>query len=112
MAKTIAEAKCRVLKQQIHALGWVRPGSVIRRYMRCGNPSCRCVAKPARLHGPYYQWSHKICGRTVSLRLSEGQVRLCREWAGNHKKLRKLLRRLEALALRETDRMLGAISRT
>jgi hypothetical protein len=110
MKKTAAAEKHEVLKRQILELGWARPGSVIRRYMRCGNPSCRCMAEPPQLHGPYYQWSHKIRGRSVSLRLSEGQARLALEWAGNHKRLKKLLRQMEALVLRETDRILGAIS--
>lgn len=110
MASAAAEEKYVALKRQILALGWARPGSVIRRYMRCGNPACRCMASPDQLHGPYHQWSHKIRGRTVSLRLSEEQARLAREWANNHKKLKKLLRQLEALALQQTDRMLGAIS--
>lgn len=110
MKKTEAQRGYDELKRQILAIGWARPGSVIRRYMRCGNPSCRCMANPPRLHGPYYQWSHKIRGRSVSLRLSDRQVRLAMDWAGNHRRLKKWLRQMEALALQETDRMLGAIS--
>lgn len=108
MKNSGAEKKYKALKRQMVALGWARPGSVIRRYMRCGNAACRCMAKPAQLHGPYYQWSHKIRGRSVSLRISENQARLALEWAGNHKKMKKLLRQLEALALKETDRILAA----
>lgn len=104
------EEEYRQLKRQIMALGWARPGSVIRRYMPCGNPTCRCMATPPELHGPYTQWSHKIGGKTRSLRLPEGQARLAKEWAQNYKKLKKLLHRMETLALRETDRILGAIS--
>ena len=100
----------RALKRQILALGWARPGSVIRRYMPCGNPSCRCMADPPALHGPYYQWSHKINGKTRSRRLSQGQARLCRQWADNYKKLKRLLHRMDRLALQETDRVLGSIS--
>lgn len=107
---TSADERYEVLKRRIQTLGWARPGSVIRRYMRCGNPACRCRGRPARLHGPYYQWSHKIRGTTVSLRLSREQARVARKWADNHKKLKRLLRQLEALALQETDRALGAIS--
>jgi hypothetical protein len=106
------KAKYEAVKEEIRVLGWARPGSVTRRYVTCGNPSCRCAATPPELHGPYYQWSHKIRGTTRSLRLSEAQARQCREWAANYKRLRKLVRRLEALALQETDRVLGAISRS
>jgi hypothetical protein len=105
-----AEAEYRDLKRRIVELGWARPGSVTRRFMPCGQPTCRCMAKPPQLHGPYYQWSHKIGGKTVSLRLSEEQAKLALEWAGNYKQLKKLLRRMEQIALRETGRILGAIS--
>jgi hypothetical protein len=105
-----AEAKFEQLKEQILELGFVRPGSLVRRYMRCGNPSCRCMGTPPRLHGPYYQWSYKIAGKTRSIRLSEQQAKLCEQWAQNHKKLKGLLRQMEQLSLKETDRILGAIS--
>ena len=98
------------VKRQILALGWARPGSVIRRFMPCGNPTCRCMATPAHLHGPYFQWSHKIGGKTRSLRLSPGQARLAKDWADNYKKLKRLLRRMDQIALHETDRILGSIS--
>lgn len=110
MARRNRGEEYRQLKRQILALGWARPGSVIRRYMPCGNPACRCMATPPELHGPYTQWSHKIGGKTRSLRLSENQARLAKEWAQNYKKLKNLLRRMEQLALQETDRILGSIS--
>lgn len=105
-----ADKEYRELKRGIVELGWARPGSVTRRFMPCGQPTCRCMAKPPQLHGPYFQWSHKIAGKTVSLRLSGDQARLALEWAGNYKHLKKLLRRMEQIALRETNRILGSIS--
>ena len=110
MAPKDREREYQEIKRQILALGWARPGSVIRRYMPCGNPTCRCMARSAQLHGPYFQWSHKIGGKTQSLRLSEDQARMAKQWADNYKKLKKLLRRMVRLALQETDRILGSIS--
>jgi hypothetical protein len=107
-----AQAKFERLKKQILELGFVRPGSLVRRYMPCGNPSCRCMATPPRLHGPYYQWSYKIAGKTHSIRLSQEQAKLCEEWVHNHKRLKRILREMEQLSLNETDRILGAISRS
>ena len=80
------------LKQAVGSLGFVRPGSVVRRFMPCGNPGCRCMADPPQLHGPYYQWSYKVRGKTVSVRLNEAQARLCEEWLQNHRQLRVLVR--------------------
>lgn len=99
------------LKQQILALGFVRPGSLVKRFMPCGKPSCCCMGKPPRLHGPYFQWSYKLVGKTRTVRLSKEQARLCQPWMQNHRSLRRLLRQMERLSLNETDRVLGEISR-
>ncbi len=69
------------------------------------------MARPPRLHGPYYQWTYKVAGKTKTMRLSAQQARLCRPWLRNHKQLKRLVRQMEQLSLRETDRILGAISR-
>jgi len=106
------QARFEALKQEILGLGFVRPGSLVRRFMPCGNTACACMGRPPRLHGPYYQWTHKVAGKTRTLRLSEDQARLCRQWVRDHKRLKMLLRRMEKLSLRETDRALGAISRS
>jgi hypothetical protein len=107
--KNSAEEKFLKLKREIVALGWARPGSVIRRYMPCGKPSCRCMATPPQLHGPYYQWSHKVGGKTRSVRLPENQVALAQEWAENHRKFKKILNQIERLALTETDKILASM---
>lgn len=94
------------LKRTLQRLGFVRPGSLVRRFMPCGKPSCRCMADPTQLHGPYYQWTMKLRGKTVTLRLGEGQARLCEEWVANHRSLKAIVRKMEALGLKETDRLL------
>ena len=99
------------LKRQILGLGFARPGSLVRRFMPCGKPSCCCMGKPPRLHGPYFQWSCKLAGKTRTVRLSREQARLCQPWMRNHRSLRRLLRQMERVSLNETDRALGAISR-
>jgi len=69
------------------------------------------MGRPPQLHGPYYQWTYKVRGKTRTVRLSEAQARRCQEWIRNHRELRRLVRRMEQLSLKETDRILGAISR-
>jgi hypothetical protein len=109
MPSVDAKSSFEALKRQILELGFVRPGSLVRRFMPCGNPACRCMAHPPQLHGPYYQWSYKIAGKTRSIRLSEEQARLCQEWIRNHKRLKQLLRQMEQLSLKETNRIIGAM---
>lgn len=110
MGGSRADTLYRALKEQIAALGLVRPGSLVKRFMACGKSGCACMADPPRLHGPYWQWSRKLKGKTVTRRLSDAQARLCAEWIRNHRQLRKLVRRMEVLSLRETDRILRSIS--
>ncbi len=38
-------------------------------YRSCGKPGCACKALPPRLHGPYYQWTRKVDGKTAELML-------------------------------------------
>lgn len=109
MAETTADYE--ELKRLLLELGYARPGSLVRRFMPCGKAGCACMRQPPALHGPYYQWSRKVRGKTVTRRLDPEQARICREWTANHRRLRILVRRIEALALKETDRILGAISR-
>lgn len=106
-----AQRRYEALKQDLRGLGFVRPGSLVRRFMPCGRPGCRCLADPPRLHGPYYQWTHKVRGKTVTMRLTEAQARLCKVWLRNHRRLRALVRRMEAVSLRETNRLLRAAAK-
>lgn len=94
------------LKEALQRLGYVRPGSLVRRFMPCGKPSCRCMGDPRALHGPYYQWTLRVRGKTKTVRLTEDQARLCEEWIANHRKLKDIVRRMEVMSLKETDRLL------
>jgi hypothetical protein len=84
-------------KAQIQALGYVIAGTVQRRQYRCGKPNCRCVTEGI-LHGPYYQWTRKIGGKTVNLNLDHPSAREVQEWIQNNRKLRKLCHRLEKIS--------------
>lgn len=110
MPSTSTPREFEALKQQLVALGLVRPGSLVRRYMPCGKPGCHCMAKPPVLHGPYYQWTYRLRGNTITKRLNAAQAAQCAVWIQNYRKLRTLSRRIVGLSLKETDRILRTIS--
>jgi hypothetical protein len=83
------------------------PGTVATRYMRCGKATCRCKADPPQLHGPYYQWTRKIDGKTVARWLTEEQLARYQPWFANAQRLRQLFTELEALSLRIAERAEG-----
>lgn len=94
------------LAQQLAAVGFVPPGSVVRRFMPCGKPGCRCQADPPVLHGPYWQWTRKVKGKTVTRRLTEPQARVYLELIANRRRLRKILSEMEQVSERAAQILL------
>jgi hypothetical protein len=80
------------------------PGSVAVRSYRCGKPNCGCHGDPARLHGPYVQWSRSTGGRTVHRRMSEEQLADYGPLFDEARRLRGLLDELETLTQRIVER--------
>lgn len=92
----------RALARQIADIGLLHGGSLLRRYTRCANPRCRCQADPPRRHGPYWQWTAKVDGKTVTRRLNERQAAQYAEWIANDRELTRLvteMRRVSAQAI-------------
>jgi hypothetical protein len=89
----------QAVKEQIQALGYVLPGSVIRRLYRCGKPSCRCQQDPSALHGPYYQWTRKVKGKTVGMNVDCHFSPVVRGWIKNDRALRRFIGRMHQLTL-------------
>ena len=80
-------------------IGFALPGSLVERRIRCGKPGCRCAVDPTALHGPYFSWTRKVNGKTVTRLLSAAQVERYREWFANARRIRDLAGELEALSL-------------
>jgi hypothetical protein len=91
------ERQYRDLAAQLAAIGYIASGSIAQRYNRCGKSNCACHADPPRLHGPYWQWTAKVDGKTVNKRLSEREARLYREWIDNDREARSLLTQMRAI---------------
>lgn len=93
----------RAMQERIVAdLGSVEfalPGTILERRVRCGKKGCHCRADPPQLHGPYYQWTRKVAGKTETRLLSAAQMARYGPWFENAKRLRNLTTKLEALSL-------------
>src|SRR5450755_715327 len=77
------ETRYRELAAELAGIGLIHSGSVTRRYTRCATPGCKCHADPPQPHGPYYQWTAKVNGKTVTRRLTKTQASLYQEWIDN-----------------------------
>jgi hypothetical protein len=97
---------------ELAGLGLALPGSLIQRRVRCGRATCRCHDDPPELHGPYWQWTRKQAGKTVSRLVPDDQVDDYRQWLDNHRRLRELVAELEDLTLTIADQATGHQPRT
>ncbi|MFZ5850958.1 MAG: DUF6788 family protein [Actinomycetota bacterium] len=104
-AQRLASAQRRYgrLAAQLADIGLITAGSLTRRYTRCTSLGCRCNAEPPRPHGPYWQWTAKINGKTVTRRLTAAEARLYQEWIDNDRKLRSLIDQMRAAATEATE---------
>jgi len=98
-------ADLRRFEQLIKALIQIKPplpGSVSNQRNVCGKPECRCKDKTnPRPHGPHYQLSCSLNGKSSSLSVKPGEVDDVRGMNENYKNLRSLLVELskESLSL-------------
>jgi hypothetical protein len=100
------ERRYRALALQLADVGYIAAGSVAPRYNRCGKESCGCHADPPRLHGPYFQWTAKVNGKTVNRRLTPSQAALYSEWIGNDRQVRALIAEMRDVAAKAQQLML------
>ncbi|MGH8296549.1 MAG: DUF6788 family protein [Steroidobacteraceae bacterium] len=92
------ERRYRDLARSLADIGFIASGSVTRRLTHCNKAGCRCGADPPRLHGPYYQWTAKVAGRTVTRRLSSTEAALYTEWIANDRQLRQIINDMRKIA--------------
>ena len=62
---TVIEDRSALLRQ-IGELGDFQPGSITSAIRRCGKPGCHCAEPNDSGHGPHFQLTQKIEGKTVT----------------------------------------------
>lgn len=107
MGNDNAEARRRQITTEITKLGFCLPGTLVQRTSRCGNPKCICHRDPDRLHGPYWSWTRKVDGKTVTRNLDAAQLERYRPWFDNTARLRTLTAELEALSVMVAEQTEG-----
>ena len=90
-------------------VGLHRRGSLVQRFMPCGKPNCRAKRRPRSYTG-YYQWTRKVRGKTVTVRLTEQQAERVRDWIENGRQLDRIVVAMETLSLRMTERLLRQLT--
>ncbi len=97
----------QALAARLGQVGFAIPGSITRRYTTCGKPGCRCQADPPRPHGPYYQLTRKVAGKTITTRLTSDQAARYAEWINNQRELRRLIAEMEQISRQAAELILS-----
>jgi hypothetical protein len=81
------------LAQQLPPLTEILRGSLVERYVTCGNPACKC-AKGER-HGPIWYLTVTMGpGRTTGGIVAEEEVAEVRGWIENYRKVKDHLEKI------------------
>ena len=83
------------LKRKLLDLGPVLPGSISEQWNVCGTPGCRCKERNnPKKHGPYYQLSFSIRGRSSSMFIKKEDLAEARKRVHRHQEFKKLMTNL------------------
>jgi len=80
------------LKTQLLALGPMLPGSLSEQWNVCGSPGCKCKdpEEPIR-HGPYYQLSFSVRGKSSTLFVRPEEVAEARKRIRCYQRFKELV---------------------
>lgn len=83
--------RIRQIKDMLSQLGPLLPGSLSTQWNVCGKPGCRCKdPKKPRMHGPYYQLSFTVDGKSSSLFVKKPQLKELRNCIKRYRRFRAL----------------------
>jgi hypothetical protein len=86
------EKKIKQLKQKLMNLGPIHPGSINKQFNVCGKAVCKCKdPKNPIKHGPYYQLSYTVAGKSSSKFLKEEELPEAKRQVERYKEFKKLI---------------------
>jgi hypothetical protein len=94
------------LKQAILELDFFLRGNLVKVWVRCGSERCACATDPDRRHGPYVQWTRKVKGKTVSVRVRPEQLARYEQWIASARRLDSLIDEMQRLSLAAAEQIL------
>ena len=98
------------LKSQIGRLGVIAQGTITSRSILRPDPEDR---RKKKSYGPYYQWTCKKLGRTVTVNLTASQAKEFKKAIATHRKLERLLSELRRVSLQILEQSgPGVVKRT
>lgn len=98
--------KIQKIKNKIVQLDWVLKGTVTKQYKRCGKKNCVCTKNDKKnWHGPYFIWTRKEKGKTITKTLTKEQVKQIKKDFQNMKKLNQYIEKWKKLSIDNLEKI-------
>lgn len=82
---------------------WILQGTLLKQYKQCGKNNCRCHQDKTFRHGPYWIWTRKEKGKTITKTLSPNQAKMVKRSIENMKHIDRLIEKWKLLSLRNLE---------
>lgn len=89
----------QALKNKIIAKDWILQGTLLKQYKQCGKENCYCRQDRQYWHGPYWIWTRKEKGKTITKTLNKSQVQMFKKSLKNLKEINQLIEKWKKLSL-------------
>lgn len=107
------EQQRQSLVSELGAVGDLRPGSLTRRFRRCGKTNCHCAKSDSPGHGPLWSLTWAVHGQTHSRVIPAGTaVERTKEQIAEYHRFQELVRRFIATSERLCEAKLHAAVQT
>jgi hypothetical protein len=93
------------LKSKISSKICILNGSLARQYKRCGRLNCRCLEDKKYWHGPYWIWTRKEKGKTVTKTLNSEQAVTVKKAIKEMKDLNFIIEKWKTQSLAEIEKI-------
>lgn len=87
-------------KRKLLSVGLFHKGTISKRWIPCGKPSCKCHTDKKKRHGPYYWWTTKVKGKTKAIYVREESLVEAKSYIKNYQELKSIIFELSQLSER------------
>ncbi len=93
------------LKSRIELKERILTGSLAKQDKQCGKINCRCHDDREYWHGPYFIWTRKENGKTITKTLNKKQAAAVKKAIKEMKELKLLIEKWRKISLKEIEKM-------
>jgi hypothetical protein len=105
------EQRYRTLSHSLAEIGFIWPGTVLSKKLACGKSYCACHRDPEARHGPYWYWTSKKGGKTVSRKMTEQEAAIIVPWIKNRQQVAATLKQMRQISAQMLQLLLPASAR-